>query len=81
MSWPSVIIASALFDSCISQHMINIVISGSYICNIYVLYSTETVNDLVIVRVSKHSGTCKGGDEVFLLCEKVNKGECHQNFG
>ncbi len=40
---------------------------------------TETVNDLVIVRVSKHSGTCKGGDEVFLLCEKVNKGKCHVN--
>ncbi len=29
----------------------------------------------MIVRVSKHSGSCRGGDEIFLLCEKVNKGE------
>jgi len=36
---------------------------------------SEAVNDLVICRLSKQSGVAKGGDEVFLLCEKVNKGK------
>ena len=33
------------------------------------------MNELVICRVDKSSGRAKGGDEVFLLCEKINKGE------
>lgn len=35
----------------------------------------EALNDLVICRVDKSSGRARGGDEVFLLCEKVGKGE------
>ena len=43
---------------------------GSVLCVL-----TEAVNDLVICRLSKQAGTVKGGEEVFLLCEKVNKGQ------
>ena len=35
---------------------------------------SEALNDLVICRIDKTSGKAKGGDEVFLLCEKVGKG-------
>lgn len=38
------------------------------------LFAVESVSDLVICRISNQSGSCKGGDEIFLLCEKVNKG-------
>lgn len=36
---------------------------------------TETASDLVICRLSKNSGSVRGGEEVFLLCEKVHKGQ------
>ena len=35
---------------------------------------TESIHDLVICRLSRQSGYARGGDEVFLLCEKINKG-------
>ena len=35
----------------------------------------ETVTDLVICRMSRQAGSVRGGDDVYLLCEKVNKGE------
>nr|XP_014347786.1 PREDICTED: transcription factor p65-like [Latimeria chalumnae] len=31
--------------------------------------------ELKICRVNKNSGSCKGGDEIFLLCDKVQKGK------
>lgn len=34
----------------------------------------ESIHDLVICRLSRQSGYATGGDEVFLLCEKINKG-------
>ena len=37
-------------------------------------FHIEAINELVICRVDKSSGKVKGGDEVFLLCEKVGKG-------
>ena len=36
----------------------------------------ETVTDLVICRISRHAGSAQGGEDVFLLCDKVNKGTC-----
>lgn len=33
-------------------------------------------NALKICRMDKYSGCCTGNDEVFLLCEKVQKGVC-----
>jgi len=35
----------------------------------------ESIHDLVICRLSCQSGYAGGGDEVFLLCEKINKGQ------
>lgn len=32
--------------------------------------------ELRICRVNRNSGTVKGGDEIFLLCDKVQKGTC-----
>lgn len=32
--------------------------------------------ELRICRVNKNSGSVKGGDEIFLLCDKVQKGWC-----
>lgn len=41
----------------------------------YILFLIlESLNELVICRVDKSSGKAKGGDEVFLLCEKINRG-------
>ncbi|KAL8566803.1 hypothetical protein ACOMHN_052201 [Nucella lapillus] len=37
-------------------------------------------NDLVICRVDKTSGKARGGDEVFLLCEKVGKDDIKVRF-
>jgi len=39
------------------------------------LFVAESIHDLVICRLSRQSGYAGGGDEVFLLCEKINKGE------
>jgi len=36
---------------------------------------TETVHELVIVRLSLTSGSVNGGDDMIILCEKVKKGE------
>ena len=33
-------------------------------------------NALKICRMDKYSGCCTGNSEVFLLCEKVQKGAC-----
>ncbi|KAK2145183.1 hypothetical protein LSH36_697g03129 [Paralvinella palmiformis] len=44
------------------------------------IYDKKAVNDLVICRLSKQSGVAKGGDEVFLLCEKVNKDDIQVRF-
>lgn len=30
--------------------------------------------ELKICRVNRNSGSCRGGDEIFLLCDKVQKG-------
>ena len=43
--------------------------------SMYLTCASEAVTDLVICRLSKQSGNVKGGDEVFLLCEKVTKGK------
>lgn len=32
--------------------------------------------ELKICRVNRNSGSCRGGDEIFLLCDKVQKGVC-----
>ena len=40
---------------------------------------SEAMNELVICRVDKSSGKAKGGDEVFLLCEKINRGTSQIN--
>lgn len=48
-------------------------LSSNTIPKNYSLFS-EALNDLVICRVDRTSGKPKGGDEVFLLCEKINRG-------
>lgn len=40
----------------------------------------KTVRDLVICRLSRQSGYAQGGDEVFLLCEKINKDDIQVRF-
>ncbi|KAM8939263.1 putative transcription factor p65 homolog [Pelodytes ibericus] len=39
------------------------------------IYDTRAPNtaELKICRVNKNSGSCRGGDEIFLLCDKVQK--------
>ncbi|XP_064407977.1 transcription factor p65 [Latimeria chalumnae] len=36
--------------------------------------------ELKICRVNKNSGSCKGGDEIFLLCDKVQKEDIEVRF-
>lgn len=40
----------------------------------------KSVRDLVICRLSRQSGYASGGDEVFLLCEKINKDDIQVRF-
>lgn len=62
------------------------VIIVSIVCNLNVVLSfaiaTEAAAaaELKICRIDKHSGSVTGGDEVFLLCDKVVKGKCHLSF-
>ena len=44
------------------------------------IYDRKAVNDLVICRLSKHTGSVRGGEEIFLLCEKVNKDDILVRF-
>nr|AMT84567.1 NF-kappaB p65 protein [Urechis unicinctus] len=44
------------------------------------IFDKKAVSDLVICRVSRSAGTAKGGDEVFMLVEKVNKDDIHVRF-
>lgn len=52
----------------------------------FLLFSPSVINSLFclgapnsaelrICRVNKNCGTVKGGDEIFLLCDKVQKGD------
>uniref|UniRef100_A0A672K2L4 Transcription factor p65-like n=1 Tax=Sinocyclocheilus grahami TaxID=75366 RepID=A0A672K2L4_SINGR len=44
------------------------------------IYDNRAPNtaELKICRVNRNSGSCRGGDEIFLLCDKVQKGVCIQ---
>ncbi|CAL8376795.1 unnamed protein product [Boreogadus saida] len=46
------------------------------------IYDNRAPNtaELKICRVNKHSGSCKGGDEIFLLCDKVQKEDIEVRF-
>ncbi|XP_023220155.1 nuclear factor NF-kappa-B p105 subunit-like [Centruroides sculpturatus] len=51
------------------------------------VYSDPIINtkapdssELKIVKVNKNSGSCAGGDVIFLLCEKVNKSDIKIKF-
>lgn len=44
------------------------------------IHDKKSLNELVICRVDKSSGRAKGGDEVFLLCEKINKDDVKIRF-
>ncbi|ESO85467.1 hypothetical protein LOTGIDRAFT_107626 [Lottia gigantea] len=44
------------------------------------IHDKKALNDLVICRVDKSSGRAKGGDEVFILCEKINKDDIGIKF-
>lgn len=43
-------------------------------CNAYAIESPGAAA-LKICRMDRHAGSCAGGDEVFLLCDKVQRGE------
>lgn len=44
------------------------------------IHDKKALNDLIICRVDRSSGKAKGGDEVFLLCEKVGKDDIKVRF-
>lgn len=44
------------------------------------IYDKKALNDLIICRVDRTSGKPKGGDEVFLLCEKINRDDIRVRF-
>ncbi|KAL5009164.1 hypothetical protein ScPMuIL_014745 [Solemya velum] len=45
-----------------------------------VIYDKKSLNELVICRVDRASGKAKGGEEVFLLCEKINRDDIKVRF-
>ncbi|KAK7103781.1 hypothetical protein V1264_018614 [Littorina saxatilis] len=44
------------------------------------IHDKKALNDLIICRVDRSSGKARGGDEVFLLCEKVGKDDIKVKF-
>lgn len=46
----------------------------------HAIHDKKSSKDLVICRVDKSSGKARGGDEVFLLCDKVNKEDIKVRF-
>ena len=46
--------------------------NNNCICDVDI---SETVHELVIVRLSLMTGSVIGGDEMIILCEKVRKGD------
>lgn len=46
----------------------------TYVSSCPFLESTNT-SELRICRINKESGPCTGGEELYLLCDKVQKGE------
>jgi len=46
----------------------------------HAIHDKKSSKDLVICRVDKTSGKARGGDEVFLLCDKVNKEDIKVRF-
>ncbi|XP_041352913.1 putative transcription factor p65 homolog isoform X2 [Gigantopelta aegis] len=45
-----------------------------------VIHDKKSLNELVICRVDRSSGRARGGDEIFLLCEKINKDDIQVRF-
>lgn len=41
----------------------------------FMRFISETVRDLIIVRLSASSGSVTGGEDMIILCEKVRKGD------
>ncbi|XP_050405370.2 putative transcription factor p65 homolog [Patella vulgata] len=46
----------------------------------HAIHDKKALNDLVICRLDRSSGKAQGGDEVFLLCEKINKDDIGVRF-
>ena len=46
----------------------------------YLFLESASTNDLKICRISRCIGKAKGGDDVFIFVEKVNRSECHLFF-
>ncbi|BFZ06799.1 hypothetical protein BsWGS_09838 [Bradybaena similaris] len=44
------------------------------------IHDKKSSKDLVICRVDRSSGKARGGDEIFLLCDKVNKEDIKVKF-
>ncbi|XP_061167101.1 putative transcription factor p65 homolog [Saccostrea echinata] len=44
------------------------------------IHDKKSLNELIICRVDRSSGKAKGGDEVFLLCEKINRDDIVVRF-
>ncbi|XP_013391679.1 putative transcription factor p65 homolog [Lingula anatina] len=44
------------------------------------IFDKKALNDLVICRLSRHAGNVRGNDEVFLLCDKVQKEDIQVRF-
>lgn len=50
-------------------------LSGFRVFSLFVTPSgAPNTAELKICRVNRNSGSCLGGDEIFLLCDKVQKG-------
>lgn len=80
--------AEIIFDlnmmKCILRNDNNLCIKiHVYLCGLICLQSlilleAPGANALKICRMDKYGGCCTGNEEVFLLCEKVQKGETYK---
>lgn len=74
LTWWNVILRND-YNLCIKIHV--------YLCGLICLQSlilleAPGANALKICRMDKYGGCCTGNEEVFLLCEKVQKGETYK---
>lgn len=76
--WPLPVVSSCLSILCglslpVSKHL-GVMTRLSLFLLHFFLESTNT-SELRICRINKESGPCTGGEELYLLCDKVQKGE------
>ncbi|GCB80996.1 hypothetical protein scyTo_0021310 [Scyliorhinus torazame] len=65
---------------CVKKREVALAIQSRVSKNVNPFNRAPNTAELKICRVNKNSGSCKGGEEIFLLCDKVQKEDIEVRF-